>query len=74
MRSNEKYLKADELAELFRDMAEFAESDPERETLLLAAQTVEELPGVYIPERVIKLLRDEERADRSGKENLFGGG
>ena len=46
----QKYLRADELAELFRDMSEFAETDEARRGLLAAARTVDELPGVWLEE------------------------
>ena len=51
-----KVLRADELAELFRDMADFAQPDEARRVLLIAAKTVDELKGVYVPEDVIEIF------------------
>lgn len=74
-----KYLKAEFLSELFRDMAEFASSDEERRVLLIAAQTVEELPGDEIPdEKLISpeddLLAENEIPDRKSETDVRGGG
>ena len=40
-----KKVDAEELADLFRDMADFAKTEKERKALLTAVKTVEELPG-----------------------------
>lgn len=46
----QRLIDADALAELFRDMAEFAHLEEARKVLLIAAETVEEQPKVMIPE------------------------
>ena len=46
----QRLIDADALAELFRDMAEFAHLEEARKVLLIAAETVEEQPEVTIPE------------------------
>lgn len=46
----QRLIDADALAELFRDMAEFAHLEEARKVLLIAAETVEAQPEVMIPE------------------------
>ena len=74
-----KYLKAEFLSELFRDMAEFASSDEERRVLLIAAQTVEELPGDEISDEKLISSEDDlpvenEIPDRKSETDVRGGG
>lgn len=73
MDEKRRYVNAEHLTELFRDMADFAGDETERRMLLFAADTVDDLPGVLIPEALIP-KGTERKEETAADERMFEGG